>query len=38
MIPYIQGVSPFGRGAGKREIPKKETKKRESIDIRMNIK
>jgi hypothetical protein len=34
MIFHIQGAPPLGRGAGKREMPKKG----ESIDIGMNIK
>jgi len=34
IILQIEGVSPFRRGAGKREMPKKG----ESIDIEMNIK
>jgi hypothetical protein len=34
MIFDIQGAPPLGRGAGKREMPKKG----ESIDIGMNIK
>jgi len=34
MILHIEGVSPYGREAGKREMPKKG----ESIDIEMNIK
>jgi len=34
MILHIEGVSAFGKGAGRREIPKKG----ESIDIKMNIK
>jgi len=34
MILHIEGVSAFGKGAGRREIPKKG----ESIDIEMNIK